>query len=247
MKFSALALSLGVAFFSGAALAHQPDFAQAGQSAYETAYVLPDTKISRVLYTESPCPAAPQVVAFDGQAGAKLFFQLGLPALDSLTTYRPTIALVGPGLPASSEVPIGVPAGSGALVFSSASAQKTDFFEPFSKTTSWILLERRETLPATGRYYLVTWEPTSRAGRFWVATGEEEKVDFTKIDGPKLGSFYRADTASWLGQACANPHTDEAGGGGGCVMSPSGSSSDASFAIALGGLAVVVARRRSRS
>jgi hypothetical protein len=247
MKLPMLVLSLGASLCGSAAFAHQPDFAQPGQSAYDTAYVLPDTRVSRVVYTDSACPAAPQVVTFDGQDGEQLFFQLGLPALDPLTTYRPTIALVGPGLPDSTEVPIGLPNGSGALVFSSASGQKTDFFEPFSKTTSWILVERRETLPATGRYYLVIWEPSSHAGRYWVATGEEEKVDFTKIDGPKLASFYRADTASWLGQACTptQPQPNEAGGGGGCAMSPSGLR-DGSLAIALGGLAVVVTRRRSR-
>jgi hypothetical protein len=199
-------LPLLVALASTPARAHLPFFSEPGQTRVETAVALPDAQVSRVVYAELPCGEA-RWISLPAREGEVLYFQLGLPRMASLASYRPAVALVGPGLPAEADVPFDIPAGAGALVFPSEdTGEPEEFYEMFSNTYSWILLERRIEAPAAGIYSLVLYDPGHRAGRAWLAAGEVEKFDMpvddlvAALDRVRL--FHEDPEDGVLGQPC---------------------------------------------
>jgi uncharacterized membrane protein YgcG len=201
---------------TGAAFAHQPFFAKGTETGPDTAFVLPDAQISRVVYVEMGCTGAAFWMRLDAAAGTSLFLQLGTPVIPALSDYRPTLYLIGPGLPAASDTPPGTPDGLGALVFpATAEADPPVFHEPFTDTDSWILAASTETLPASGAYYLVAVPKKEVRGRLWIATGTQEVPGGEPGALAKVKAFHDGATAANLGQACGLGGTGGAPGGGG--------------------------------
>lgn len=163
------------------ALAHLPVFDDGTAGNSEQALVISDIGLSQVVYHEVTAPAQPLWIAFDATAGQELYFNPGVPAIDRLQDYRPTFALVGPGLP-EADLPFPLPTGYGAIVYPTADITAPEFFhEPFSGTDSWILFEETVTLLQTGRYYLVGYVPSGEPGKFWVAVGKREAFGLEDI------------------------------------------------------------------
>jgi hypothetical protein len=223
-----ISLLAGLLLYVAPAAAHVPYFTTSQNTDAAHALPLPDTRISRVVYVELPCGMRSAWVSVLGQAGTSLALQLGIPVLDELAGYRPAVALVGPGLPAPpQELPFAVPVGQGALLFATGDVETPErFYEPYSDTDSWVLLETTQPLPATGTYYLVVFDPTGplgRAGRLWIATGTEERVDPQTLRQviSRVQAFFRvpAEGQGLLGVACEEAQALEspfASGGGGC-------------------------------
>jgi hypothetical protein len=190
---------------TSAASARQPFFDYGTHPDAERAFELPDIVISRVLYAELGCPSRPVWLTFQAKRGQTLSVQLGMPAIAALAGERPSLALVGPGLPRARGLPWEVPSGLGARIFTTEHVDAPRIFrEPRLKTTSWNLLEQRIELPKSGRYYLVAWSPRGRRARLWVATGEEEKYGPSNVDDPldRVKAFHRPWTAPDLGARC---------------------------------------------
>ena len=238
--------------------AHKPFFS-GDYGTLDDAWTVPDPEVSIVLYQEITCELPQLWMTLDGEEGFPLYIQLGVPVIDRLSDYRPSVALVAPGLPApESELPFDVPEGNGILVFDSDDVdQPGGFYEPFTQTESWIMVEETVTLPQAGPAWLVAWDPGGQTGKLWVATGTVE--DFTDVEtadfiewSALVKDFHEVDPAV---QAAAPPERvcdgeeepiDEAdaaaeAGAGGCstVSAP---------ALGLWGLAVwawaAVGRRR---
>lgn len=167
------------------AQAHFPNLSDGSYDDAESAFQIEDPDVSMVLYHEVTCDALQLWLAFDGDEGFPLVAQLAVPVLERLTDYRPSLALVGPGLPAPQvELPFALPAGAGAQVWDTTDIEPEAFFEPFTGTNSWILASIRDLpLPATGRYWLVAWSPTRETGKLWVVIGIQE--DFSGITDPQ--------------------------------------------------------------
>ncbi len=175
-----LALAL---FFSAhtTAFGHQPIVSDGSAINAASAISLGDVNVSRVVYHEVTADAARLWMTFEGTAGQLLYVQLGLPAIERLTSYRPSVAILGPGLPAI-DLPFEVPAGLGGILLSSSDVTNpTVFDEPFSSTRSWILLEQDIPLPQAGTYYVVAFDPAGQPGKLWVATGREEQFSLDEI------------------------------------------------------------------
>lgn len=173
MIFSAL-IPMGL---SGRAFAHQPILSDGTAANAQHAIQLDDVQISRVVYHEIT-PDAPQVwLTFEIDGPQDLKLQLGVPKIASLASYRPAMAILGPGLPgATAGFP--VPDGLGGIVYDSRDVtEPTVFNEPFSGTSSWIMVETSVFLPAAGRYYVVGYSPRNEAGKLWIALGEKEQFD----------------------------------------------------------------------
>lgn len=146
-----------------------------------SAISLGDVNVSRVVYHEVTADSPQLWLTFIGVADQNLYVQLGLPAIERLASYRPSVAILGPGLPAV-DLPFDVPAGLGGVLLSSGDvANPTVFDEPFSGTRSWILLEQDITLPQAGTSYVVAFDPTGQPGKLWVATGREEQFSLDEI------------------------------------------------------------------
>lgn len=194
-----------------AARAHQPTLSDGSAIDAANAIEFTDVQISRVVYHEVTAEAGQLWLTFEVDTPQTLRIQLGLPFIDRLEDYRPALALLGPELPAA-DLPFEAPEGLGALVFETDDiTDPVVFDEPFSGTTSWILLEEDVELPAAGRYYVVAYAPTGETGKLWVAPGQEEAFSFADIVSlPAVLDDVRAF------------HEVEGGGGLPCFALPAG-------------------------
>jgi len=165
-----------------------------------TALFISDVDLSQVVYHEVTAESPQLWLTFDLEEGQSLYFQLGVPVIDQLRDYRPALALIGPGLPPA-DLPFSVPDGLGAQPFTSEQVDEPRRFdEPFSGTSSWILLTETIPVPASGRYYLVAYDPAGQPGKLWVALGQREEFSLNDIAAlqeilPKVRQFHEIGTA----------------------------------------------------
>lgn len=165
-----LLLSLG--------LAHKPTFSTDCGSAND-ACIVGDPEISIVVYQPVTCDVDQLWLSFYAPADFQLYAQLGVPVIERLEDYRPSMAVVHPGLPlADRPLPFEVPEGMGVLVFEAGEPES--FYEPFTQTESWVVAEEYVELPEEGLGYVVAWDPEGWTGKLWLATGTVE--DFSDVD-----------------------------------------------------------------
>jgi hypothetical protein len=159
-----------------AAQAHKPIFPDGTGCDQAGALPVDDVTVSQVAYTELT-EACPQLwLTFDATAGQELYLQIALPQIDRYADLRPTVAVLGPGLPEVAGLPFAVPAGYGAYVFPTDDVFEPEpFHEPFTGTDDWILKELTHTLPSAGQYYIVAYLPSGQVGKIWVAFGTKEQ------------------------------------------------------------------------
>ncbi|MCX6094789.1 MAG: hypothetical protein NTY63_08240 [Candidatus Bipolaricaulota bacterium] len=180
----ALRTLLGVLLILGAATtpcwAHKPIEIGAVFPSQTASLRLETVDVSQVVYTELT-PDHPQLwLTFDAAAGFALSVSLGVPAGRG-AAYRPSLFLLGPGMP-NLDLPLSPPAGYGGLaVVSAVTAAAIPFHEPFTGTDSWILVERTFQLRASGTYYLVAVSDDSPLGKLWVAVGTREAFSWKDI------------------------------------------------------------------
>ncbi len=235
-----------------AANAHKPTFS-GDFTGPDRAYQVEDPNISIVVYQDITCELDQLWFSFEAEAGFPLYIQLGVPVIDRLADYRPSVALLAPGLPAPEEgLPFTLPDGLGAVVFHSDDVDvPADFYETFTSTSSWVVVEETVELPEDGTGYLVAWDPEGWTGKLWLATGTVEDfsdVEFTEFlywdeavnDFHETGKYARVEPTEE--QACAveaaEPARGPQGPAGCSVASLAGSASLAAAAW------LVVGRRR---
>lgn len=236
------------------ASAHKPSF-DGGHISAESAYQVADPDISIVVYHDIQCDTDQLWFELEAEAGFELYVQLGVPEIARLEAYRPSVALLAPGLPAADEaLPFDVPHGLGVEVFHSDQVDVPgEFYEPFTQTASWVMVEERVTLPDDGVAYLVAWDPAGWTGKLWLATGEVE--DFSDVEGTdflywgeavndfhETGAYARVEPREE--RACADPIADDGAGATGGELDPKGCAT----APVMGGLGLALlalaARRR---
>lgn len=155
-------------------LAHRPIFTADAATSPETAIPIANADISQVVYREIT-EETPQVwLTFTVPKDFDLFIQIGVPVIDRLKAFRPSMAVIGPGLPTEGK-PFKIPEGMGAKVFSTQEVEKPRFFrEHFTGTDSWILRSETVRLANPGRYYLVAFSSENQTGKLWLAIGKKE-------------------------------------------------------------------------
>ena len=187
---------LFVMFFAAPASAHSLITYTATPDSYARAAEVKDPDVSRVIYREISPGSTQTWIRFRGTRRKKISLNLGVPRIDRLSGFRPSVALVGPGLPAA-PVPFDLPPDAGALIFTSqypADAPPQVFHEEFTGTDSWMLLKTEVELPETGEYYLVAFPstPEDAAGKLWLAIGTKERFTLGEIFGiGKVRRFVR--------------------------------------------------------
>jgi len=185
MTFSLFLLALPAA-------AHRPAFGE--YSSIDDPYPVEDPSISMVLYHEVTCESDQVWLQFEAEAGNDLYLQLGVPQLERLDDYQPSVALLAPNLPTLTDVPFDVPEGYGGHVFS-ANDDPYPFYEPFTQTSSWIWVEETIPLEVSGKAYVVGFHPGGQTGKLWVALGTVEDFSDVGIDefstwGIAVGDFH---------------------------------------------------------
>gem|GEM_PF-1297299 len=171
---AALVVALGLI---GNAQAHKPSYTQGGHGTVDEAFPVADPDVSIVLYHQVTCDSPYLWMAFPIRPPYDLFVQLGVPEIDRLSDYRPSMAILAPGLPeAPGGLPFDVPEGYGALVIDTDDVTEPEpFFEPFTQSSSWIVHEETYTLDEEATGYIVAWHPERETGKLWVAVGTVEQ------------------------------------------------------------------------
>ena len=158
-------LFLALVIGTGTASGHKPIAIAENHPSREEALPIENLDVSQVAYVELT-EAEPEFwMRFELREPMDLYISLGVPVIERLSTYRPRIALLGPG----DENP------TPEWIFETSGVESPRrFHEPFTGTDSWILLEETISLSAPGVYHLVASAPPEQADKLWVAVGQRE-------------------------------------------------------------------------
>jgi hypothetical protein len=175
------------------ASAHQPFFEDKDFTA-KTPGVVKDPTVSTALYATLDSSRDIDYVTFDGKRGQSILVGLTIPTIAGQENFTPTVAIIGPGLPAANttHLPrrVAAPARSGAVVWPAAPGKASVFFEPFSRTSYWERQENHIELPADGRYTLAVWSDTGAVGRYTLVVGDREVLGGDPAFPIKLPAFW---------------------------------------------------------
>ena len=181
VRRSLVAGVLAVACFAFATAAHKPVSIGGTYPTFDRALWMEDIDVSQVVYADLTQADRALWLAFDADAGTRLDLSLGVPVIDRLAGYRPSLAVLGPGLPLI-ELPFETPPDLGGVAFdTSEGGEPTYFHEPFTGTDSWILVEEAVDLPQSGTYYVIAWPAGDVADKLWVAIGLREQFGVRDI------------------------------------------------------------------
>lgn len=142
------------------------------------------------------CPSAEQSIAvyswledstdidfytFTVTSNVSFFAEAIVPVFDPYADFRPSMALIGPGLPPpDAPLPVALPPRCGAIVLNDAGLEpRPQFYEPFGGK-SYYQGPRLERTLAPGKYMLVYWDPAGGVGDYTAAIGALEL--WTKSD-----------------------------------------------------------------
>ena len=184
-----LSLAVILCLFAVSASAHKPYFSTGEYGSADQAWTIENPDVSIVLYHNVTCDEPAVWLRYDVDEPTEIFVQLGVPLIDRLESYSPVIGVVHDQVNNGISTPFAVPEGMG-VELHQAAGERELFFEPFTQTQSWILLERKVPVPA-GTGYITAWDPNGQTGKLWVAVGETE--EFTQDDW--------ANAPNWLGDA----------------------------------------------
>ena len=166
--------------------AHKPSYAN-DHSSVDLAFEVADPEISIVLYAEMTCTKQELWLHMDSTGFEEVWLELGVPQLERLADYRPSLAIVAEGLP-NTDVPFELPDGMGAEVITTDHVEDPILFnEPFTQTDSWILFRDWYDIPEGTDVYLVAYNPGDYTGKLWVAVGLVE--DFSDVDMSEFGDW----------------------------------------------------------
>ena len=170
--------------------AHQPYFEEDDWTP-ATAYRVNDPTVSTALYATLESRSDVDYVTFAGKTGQRILLGVTIPQIEGQAEFAPTIALIGPGLPAATLPPgIDTPAGAGAIILAPDPGPAAEFFEPFSRTRYWERQEDRITLPADGEYVVAVWAADGSVGRYTLVVGDREIPGGDMAFPFKLRSFW---------------------------------------------------------
>jgi hypothetical protein len=189
-RWAALLIASMVALAPQPAHAHQPFFEEPDTTS-ATPWVIADPTVSLALYFTLSTPTDVDYVVFDGRASQSLLLSMTIPQIAGQEDFTPTLALIGPGLPAASlPKAIVAPAGNGALIIRAEPGKPVPFFEPFSATAYWRRQRATVTLPADGQYIVALWSETGQTGRYTFAPGTREVFGGDREFRNKLSTYW---------------------------------------------------------
>lgn len=166
--FTSLGILACLLLWPGIVAAHRPLFVPGDNTTPEEAVEVQDPAISWAIYSEL-AQGEVHYYRLELAEETEIFAQITSPANNP---FKPTLTLLGTGLPDADGLPLTIPPGMGAI-----SLETGDFidshFEPFTQTRYLLGPELRERL-APGSYYLAVWHPEGQPGRYALAVGEEE-------------------------------------------------------------------------
>jgi hypothetical protein len=182
LSSATLAFLLLAALFTGIASAHRPMIEDRDASGYDKAIYVPDPDISRAIYGFLDTKDNVDFYAFDVSGHLNLSTNILVPALDVYRGFRPSYAIIGPGINGTATVPFDVPPGMGTLVIDMPAASEP-FYEPFGGINYWQSPLDHTLLDVPGRYYVAVFDRWHSRGDYVLAIGEKESFGLTDLPG----------------------------------------------------------------
>ena len=184
--FSACVIAMTL---KSSAQAHVPFMANDEHPTMQSALMIENITTSKVIYQIITNSTFESWIQFEGRAGDILYVQLGIPYIDELENYRPSVAILPPSrFPKLVDVDHDGIQGESLHVLNSTGIIHPEIFhERFTNTNSWILVEQTVNLAETGTYFIVSFSPNNEPGKLWLAVGREER--FGPSDIAKLPSL----------------------------------------------------------
>jgi hypothetical protein len=177
---AALALALLLLLLPGSATAHKPIIEGRDIGGYGDAAYLPDPDVSWAIYGFVEREGDVDYCSFDVAGGLNLSTNVLVPVKGVYREFRPSYAIIGPGIDASDPVPFEVPAGMGALVVDMP-ADSGEFYEPFGGVSYWQSPRNYTVLSKPGRYYIAVFDRDRGRGDYVLAVGERESFGLLEL------------------------------------------------------------------
>ncbi len=117
------------------------------------------------------------VYQFTLRRPTKVFVETLVPVCPAYAEFRPSFAIVGPGLDVPNEaLPFELPEGYGAIVIPNydQGQERPTFYEPFGNKSYYDGPEFEQVLSTPGTYYVVVWDPAGIGGDYVAVLGDKE-------------------------------------------------------------------------
>ena len=166
-KFKTLWLLSGLLLISTAALAHVPYLEETDSNAsapFKCPYALQSIAVYSWLQSDTDV----DFYTFNAYTCIPFYAGLIVPVFDVYAEFRPSMALIGQGLPDPGELlPVPLAPGEGAIVLHDASLEpRPQFLEPFGNKSYYQGPELNIKLKP-GEYRLIYWDPKGIRGTMW--------------------------------------------------------------------------------
>ncbi|HSV42596.1 MAG TPA: hypothetical protein VLH13_04210, partial [Methanomassiliicoccales archaeon] len=163
ISISVLFLMIAITSLSGPASAHSPEF-PSGNNSLDNAWEVHDPGKSWALYCSLP-EGEDQYYRMNFQSGDRILLNLIVPVDEGKRGFLPEMALLGPGMAASGDIPdrIDVPSGYGYTVIA-GSIPEEPTFEAFAPGSYYQISDLDLVAGQTGEYYVAIWESEQSPG-----------------------------------------------------------------------------------
>ena len=164
------------------AYGHKPIQSDEQNTTIEGALIIPDHKISWVIYEELE-PYQKKFYQFEANEGDSFYASIVIPKLEGQERYKPSLGLVfGDEIKDSNTIQTSLTQ-TGLISNYDGIIPSKEFYEPFGQVTYWERQEIKISIPKDGIYYLVVFDTQGMKGKLSLAIGTIE--DFGFLD------FYR--------------------------------------------------------
>lgn len=164
------------------AVAHVPYFEETDLSA-DSPFVITDIEQSKAVYAYLETAEDQDTYLLLVREPVRIYVKIIIPYCKRYEGFRPSFALIGPGLPAPDEaLPFDIPEGHGAIVKHDTpeGANRPSMYEFFSDQFYYEGPVLDIDVAQTGDYRVVYWQPDSSSGDYVAIVGRRE--DFSPED-----------------------------------------------------------------
>lgn len=164
------------------AVAHVPYFEDTDLSD-DKPFVIRDIEQSKAIYAYLESADDQDAYLLVVSEPVRIYVKVIIPYCESYSDFRPSFALIGPGLPApETGLPFDVPQGHGAIVLHDppAGASRPSMYEFFSDQFYYEGPVLDMDVTQTGNYRVIYWQPDGERGDYVAIVGRRE--DFSPAD-----------------------------------------------------------------
>jgi hypothetical protein len=167
-----------VIFLSAASTAHVSFFEEMDYSQGKPFVVNDSIENAKAVFARLEPASDIDVYAFTVTVPLRVHARAFVPRVPGLEQFLPSLAVAGPGLPATGEkLPFALPAGYGAVVINNLKPgeKRPLFYEPFSRKEYYDAPAFDQTVSAPGTWYVFYWDPYNRGGDYVAILGFKEE------------------------------------------------------------------------